>query len=166
MYSEYKIPNIKSEPIRELTRGHRSDMLFCWRLKEGLKKDIEPERLARYLEYFWKSHLKKQFLDEEVLLFDRLDDEFCRKAKKDHQKIINQVDMILKGNNNGKGAYFELVDMLTSHIRFEEWVVFSHLETVLSEAALNSIGHFLEKGNANVYQDSYPDEFWSAFKEN
>lgn len=158
--TEDNLPIKSNERSQELGRDHHFILLFCWKIRRGLKKEIEPGRLKQYLGYFWTEHLKSHFLDEEVLLFNRFDNELCDRAKKGHQQIVNQIDMILGGNNRGIDVYSELIEMLRAYIRFEEETVFPYLEKALSQAALHSIGYFLDKEHPNPFQEVYADQFW------
>lgn len=33
----------------QLSRDHHYGLLLCWKLKEGLKKEIEVERMSKYI---------------------------------------------------------------------------------------------------------------------
>ncbi len=46
------IPIKRSEFLIQLSRDHHFTLLFCWKIKEGLKKDI-PLILKDYVLFFW-----------------------------------------------------------------------------------------------------------------
>lgn len=153
-------PIKRNEHIQELSKDHHFGLLFSWKIKEGLKKNIEMERLKSYLNFFWSGHLKSHFLDEEVLLFNRVEDSLCEKAKKEHQHLIAQVNKINEARIPEVDDFRCFIEMLNEHIRFEERVLFPYLETVLSPAALSAIGDFLAKDKNNTFKDNFKDEFW------
>lgn len=157
---------MKNQPIKRrgdiklLSRDHHFGLLFSWKIKQGVAKNVDTKRMKNYVNFFWSQHLKDHFLDEEVLLFNRLDaDEPCAQAKKDHQRIVSLIDAVNAANQGDYLVYEKLISFLNEHIRFEERVVFPHLEKVLSESTLSSIGHFLERQH-HEFLDDYQDEFW------
>ncbi|WGQ09694.1 hemerythrin domain-containing protein [Pedobacter gandavensis] len=155
-----KQPIKRTEEMKLLSRDHHFGLLFSWKIKQGIAKNIPTIRLKNYLNFFWSRHLKNHFLDEEVLLFNRFDvEEPCVRAKKDHEQIVNLIDGVNAATEGDYVVYERLVIVLNDHIRFEERVVFPHLEMVLTESTLSSIGHFLEKQH-HEFIDDYQDEFW------
>jgi hemerythrin-like domain-containing protein len=55
----------------------------------------------------------------------------------------------------------KIADMVDEHVRFEERVLFPHLERKLSEEQLESIGSLLQKHHPSLLQDQYEDRFWN-----
>ena len=146
--------------MKLLSRDHHFGLLFSWKIKQGIARNVDTIRMRDYLNFFWSEHLKDHFLDEEVLLFNRLDaEEPCVQAKKDHQQIVNLIEAANAADQGDYLVYEKLISFLNDHIRFEERVVFPHLEKVLSESTLNSIGRFLERQH-HEFIDDYKDEFW------
>lgn len=153
-------PIKRSEDMRLLSRDHHFGLLFSWKIKQGIARNVDTIRIRDYLNFFWSQHLRDHFLDEEVLLFNRLDaEELCVQAKKDHQQIVNLIDAANAADQGDYLVYEKLISFLNDHIRFEERVVFPHLEKVLSESTLSSIGYFLERQH-HEFIDDYKDEFW------
>lgn len=153
-------PIKRSEEMKLLSRDHHFGLLFSWKIKQGIAKNVATIRLKNYLNFFWSQHLKGHFLDEEVLLFNRVEaKEPCLQAKKDHEQIVNLIDGANTASEGDYVAYEKLIAVLNDHIRFEERVVFPHLEKVLTKITLNGIGHFLEKQH-HEFVDDYQDEFW------
>jgi len=153
-------PIKRSEELKALSRDHHFGLLFCWKIKQGLEAAVEPERLGRYVDYFWSGHLKDHFLVEESLLFNRFQDPVCSQAKKEHLTIMNQIGKITGGERDSREAYEVLVRMLSNHIRYEERVVFPHLEQTLPVSLLNEIAQHLDSGYKDDFEDNYSDEFW------
>lgn len=143
-----------------LSRDHHIGLLFAWKIKQGVTKKVDTLRMKNYVNFFWDQHLKDHFLDEEVLLFNRFDsEELCVQAKKDHQQIIYLIEYVNAAIQGDYSVYEKLVSFLDQHIRFEERVVFPHLEETLPDSILTSIGHFLEKQH-HEFVDDFKDEFW------
>jgi hemerythrin-like domain-containing protein len=162
---------MKNKPIKrnaemvELSKDHHAGLLFCWKVKEGLKKDIELYRIKKYVNYFWNQHLKQHFQEEEALLFNRIDDSLSRQGIAEHQMLVNRINQLNHHENEKKDEYAAFTELLTSHIRFEERVLFPHLEANLSDSALRNIGEYLVKQHPAPFKDNYPDEFWTDKKQ-
>ena len=149
-------PVKRSKYIMELSRDHHLGLLFCWKIKEGVKRNIEPRRIKKYVDYFWEHHLKAHFGEEETLLFNRIDDPLCSQAKTEHQLLINRLNEL----NTERHEYVGFAELLIKHIRFEEREVFPHLETALSLTILEGAYAFLSQQHSAPFKDVYPDEFW------
>jgi hemerythrin-like domain-containing protein len=51
--------------------------------------------------------------------------------------------------------------MVDDHIRFEERVLFPHLEQLLSDLQLEAIGEKLNNSGPPELNEAYPDQFWA-----
>lgn len=149
----------RNEHIAPLSRDHHLGLLFCWKIKEGLRRKVDTARLMKYVRHFWSAHLQQHFDEEEALLFVLPGDAFCERARQEHRQIAELInstgspekDLALLG---------ELAQQLDNHIRFEERILFPHLETSLSPDLLQNIGDKLHHLHASHPDDHYPDEFW------
>lgn len=154
-------PINRNPNIQELSKDHHFGLLFCWKIKEGLKKGIDLERLKKYLNFFWNGHLKIHFQEEEILLFTEDNDSLCNRAKNDHQNITRSIDQINAAPIQQASLYVNLTIMLTDHIRFEERLLFPHLEVLLPPERLQAIGKMLANARkADTFKDNYADQFW------
>lgn len=153
-------PLKRSQEMQILSRDHHYGLLFSRRIKQGIDKKTDTLRMKNYVNYFWNQHLKDHFLDEEVLLFNRFDSENpCIQAKRDHQIIVDLIEGINNADHNDYTVFEKFFTFLDHHIRFEERIVFPHLEKIISESTLSSIGYFLEKQH-HEFVDDFKDEFW------
>ena len=150
----------RHESIVVLSRDHHFGLLFCWKIRTALKKNIALERIRPYVSYFWDNHLKHHFEEEETLLFALLQDELCKQAISEHNEIRRHIEAIAETNDVSANALVLLADSLDNHIRFEERVLFPHIEKNLSEEVLAGIGNQLVKLHETHEKDTYQDEFW------
>jgi hypothetical protein len=61
-----KIAPIKRDKaLQEVSREHHHGLLLCWKIRKGFSKGIEPERIKRYADWFYKTHLISHFEVEE-----------------------------------------------------------------------------------------------------
>jgi hemerythrin-like domain-containing protein len=153
------MPIKRNENIVLLSKDHHFALLFCWKIRNGLKYEADLQRIRSYINYFWDTHLHKHFTEEEIILFKDIDDHLVKTALDQHKEITSQIDIINSNKNISAGIYNKLADIVDAHIRFEERELFPHLETLLSEHALNKIGLQLNKEHS-IIPDDYADEFW------
>ena len=152
-------PINRSQHIKAFSRDHHMSLLFCWKIRQGLKSGIAPDRLCKYVDYFWKQHLKLHFRTEEKILFSHLKDKLVQKAIKEHKFISEQIKSITIDPYNAIQRKLEkLVDLIDDHIRYEERTLFPHLERKLSLEQLQNVS---EKTQNPSNQDLYDDQFWN-----
>ena len=132
-------------------------MLFCWKIRQGLKKQVSAERMRPYVKYFWDNHLKRHFEEEETLLFAAVQDELTERAYAEHREIRQLVESL----STQPEPFRLLADAVDRHIRFEERILFPHMEKALPENKLAEIGKRLQQLHQQVEKDDYADEFWT-----
>lgn len=156
-----KKPIKRSIYIQPLSRDHHFGLLFCWKIRKGLKQNIASERIKQYVAYFWNNHLQEHFREEEEHLFYKVEDAMCREGLQQHQAIETLIQQITGSQAAPAPEQLDqLADAVDNHIRFEERKLFPHLEAVLDEQELVRIGAALELAHAAPAQDNFPDEFW------
>ena len=147
----------RNENIIPLSHDHHFGLLCCWKIRQGLKKEVELSRIQKYVDYFWNNHLKEHFKEEDDILFPYLEDEFSTRVAKEHQDLGSLYNGI---SDNPSVQNFEaFANLLDDHIRFEERQWFPHLEENLNENQLLEIGKKLEEVHSEE-QDNFEDEFW------
>ncbi len=145
--------------IIPLSRDHHFGLLCCWKIRQGIRKGVATERIKSYIEYFWSAHLKKHFSEEEsLLLAGRHNDELCSRAVREHHQLQEEIAVLKDDSSEERLLCF--ADLLDDHIRFEERILFPHLEKTLPEETLATIGKELEALHATPVPDDYPDAFW------
>ena len=151
-------PIKRNENIVKLSQDHHASLLFCWKLRQGVKYDASFETMRKYVHYFWDHHFSFHFKEEEEFLFAPVLDDQVQKALDDHQKIkifIGQINET--GAKDKQDIFLELADLVDEHVRYEERVLFPHLEKVLSEEQLKNIGSQISQV---ALIDEFPEQFW------
>lgn len=69
---ETKKPIKRNAAIVEFSEDHHFALLLVWKIREGLKKSIDPVRINRYAIHFFDTDLTHHFKDEEEMLFNKL----------------------------------------------------------------------------------------------
>ena len=154
-------PFKRSQHIKKFYSGHHMNLLFCWKIRQGLKAGVALNRVCKYVAYFWQQHLQWHIKDEEKILFSHLKDRRVQKALNEHKLISAQVqDVINDSENNKRKSLTKLADMVDDHIRYEERILFHHLEMKLNKEQLENIGTQIHKQRSSL-QDEYEDQFWN-----
>jgi len=157
-------PIKRNKHIIQLSKDHHFTLLFCWKIRQGLKMQIATERLKNYVNYFWKEHMQPHFREEEEILFKPIKDDKVQKALNDHQQIEDEVVNLLQIASADSAELFStLADSVEAHVRYEERQLFPHLEKILTEKQLEFIGEQLKK--QEIPKDNYEDEFWIKQKQ-
>jgi len=150
-------PIKRSAALAPLSREHHDGLLFVWKIKEGIKKEIELQRLIRFGEWFWKEDLYNHFEKEEAVLSKVLKDHpMFLQMLAEHtilRKLFNNIHLA----NNYKDLE-SLAQILNDHIRFEERQLFNEAEKLASPEELLEILELLKEEKSCGF---WEDEFWS-----
>jgi hypothetical protein len=151
-------PIKRSKYLAPLSREHHNDLLFSWKIHRGLAIGIAPDRIARYCNWFYESHLKDHFIKEEkglsnILAFDH---PMMLKMLAEHEAIIMCLNVLHVSPTVDKLE--QLAQMVSSHVRFEEREMFNHIEAVASVDQLK--GFFEAISVPAPSRQEWSDEFW------
>lgn len=150
----------RHESIVTLSREHHFGLLFCWKIRQGIKKQVPAKKIQPYIKYFWDNHLQKHFEEEETLLFALMQDSLIDVAIAEHKQIRQLIAASLTTNPIDSSQLNILADTLDNHIRFEERILFPHMEEKLPKEKLAELGSRLQELHPMREKDDYPDEFW------
>ncbi|WMJ73603.1 hemerythrin domain-containing protein [Cytophagaceae bacterium ABcell3] len=158
-----KEKQIKKDPIKRhqglihLSRDHHFGLLLVWKIRQGLKNKTEINRIIDYIFYVYNEDLKEHFEEEEFIFYKYFqNDELCGKAVKDHEQIHQQITAL---STEDPSSLYDFAKLLEDHIRFEERILFNHIQQKLSEKELLCIEKAEEK--KRTLDDAWPDHFWS-----
>jgi hemerythrin-like domain-containing protein len=153
-----KTPIKRNENIVKLSRDHHASLLFCWKIRQGIKHHIDLDRMINYVRYFWTQHFAPHFGEEEAFLFAPLKDDKVQRALDDHKQIKASIETMDRlGIQDREGKLLQLADMVDEHVRYEERILFPHLELSLSDEQLTQIGTQISD---EPLLDTYQDAFW------
>lgn len=147
-------PLKRHKALQPLSREHHHGLLLSWKIRAGFSKNIEPERIKIYADWFFKTHLTLHFEMEEQHIFSILEpnNELVKKALADH-KLLRR----LFTDENIEMALSKIEEVLDAHIRFEERVLFPEIQKTVTELQLVDI----EKIHQEIdFVDKLDDEFW------
>ncbi len=151
---------IKRHPaLVSFSKEHHFGLLLVWKIRQGLDFSVSPDRIARYILYFFDVDLKSHFRDEETFLFPCLPagDSLRVQAESEHARIYGLVQEIAAAPGDAI-LLRSFAEMLEKHIRFEERILFNHLQSHLGAEELEEISKRLPASADPDLQ--WEDKFW------
>jgi len=148
-------PLKRTEALKSLSREHHHGLLLCWKIRQGIKQNVEPDRIKKYLDWFWISYLKPHFEIEEQYVFPILgkENKLVKQALAEHRKLkrlfVNESDI--------QKSISLIEEELEKHIRFEERVLFKEIQVVASSEQLLQIE--LDSSD-KIFYENLSDPFW------
>lgn len=155
-------PIKRSQALISLSREHHDGLLLVYKIRQGIKLSVEPERIATYCTWFWTHHLEQHFNNEERVLGPFIDNLGTLKDQlfSEHSQIRQTVKEL---NNDPKYPNLEnFGQLLNDHIRFEERVLFNEIEKSVTPEQLEEIATQLNADDKK--SPVWEDEFWISKK--
>lgn len=148
-------PIKRHEAIKTLSREHHHGLLLCWKIRVGIKNNIELYRIKRYADWFYQTNLISHFEMEEKYLFSILGDQndLIKKAKSEHRRLKR----LFEDDSDHQKSLGLIEEELERHIRFEERVLFNEIQKKATQEQLLDLEqiHSEEK-----FVDNLTDAFW------
>ena len=150
-------PIKRHKALVSFSKEHHFGLLLIWKIRQGFSYSIKADRIARYIIYFFNTDLRAHFQDEETILFPNLpsNDMLRSRAEAEHRDLHELIVEISK-NMDDEILIRKFADMLERHIRFEERVLFNHLQDHISPDVLEEVS----KRSANDPDAEWSDPFW------
>ncbi|MCZ2101230.1 MAG: hypothetical protein LC107_06810 [Chitinophagales bacterium] len=150
---------IKRHPsLVQVSREHHYGLLLSWKIREGLKNNIAPERIKRYTDWFYEKYQKAHFDIEEQFIYPILssDHPLIVQAIQEHRHI----EALFHQEDNLTDMLMALEKAMEAHIRFEERNLFNQIQEVATPEQLQLI----EDNHNQPFEDTWEDEFWVRSK--
>ena len=150
-------PIKRSEALKALSKDHHFNLLFIWKVRQGLKLNVELLRIKNFIAHFFNEQILHHFSVEEKHLFCLLpeDDSLRMQAEQEHS-AIKKIGAQITTENVSENKIIEFANLLESHIRFEERSLFPFIERNISYTKLEQASaHFTTE-----HSDTWNDVFW------
>jgi iron-sulfur cluster repair protein YtfE (RIC family) len=139
---------------------HHAGLMFILNIRKGLKNNIASDRITKYVKFFFNEDLKQHFRDEELNLFPLLpaNNVLRTQAELEHRDIHHLIEK-MDADKSNISLLTQFSDMLDNHIRFEERILFPHIQKHIE---LPDVIHAGSAGNAPQCDKSaqWNDPFW------
>ncbi len=142
--------------LKPLSREHHHGLLLSWKIRRGFTRGVAPERMKKYADWFFKTHLISHFKMEEKYLFPLLGmgHEGVKKAIADHRRI----ERLFEDNSNVERSLSLIEETLEKHIRFEERILFNEIQEKATSAEFDLIEKRIHE---TTFVDDLSDAFWN-----
>ena len=155
-------PIKRHQALVSFSRDHHIGLLLVWKIRQGLAKAINPERITNYVLYAFDNDLRQHFSEEERLMFSKLPaaDPLRQRAENEHAAMYGLAEKLRSKKGNGQ-LLTQFAQTLQDHIRFEERILFGYMQEKFGPADLESIVTYdgTEAGNID---GSWEDLFWET----
>ena len=130
-------PIKRNEFLAPLSREHHQALLLCWKIKTGFSKGIEVQRIKKYCDWFYTTHLMQHFELEEKFVFPILGNrhQHVQDALGQH----HQLRELFNDSNNPEISLQKIQIELEKHIRFEERILFNEVQDIATPQQLKNI---------------------------
>jgi len=154
-------PIKRSEALKALSKDHHFNLLFIWKIRQGLKLKVEPLRIKNFIDHFFNEQILHHFSEEEKYLFCLLPkDEPLRLHAENEHSAIKKIAAAIAEENISENKIEEFANLLENHIRFEERTLFPYMEKNISyEKLAKASTHFTVE-----HSDEWQDTFWLTKK--
>ena len=97
-------PIKRHKALQPLSRDHHHGLLLSWKIRQGFKNGIDPERMMVYVRWFWDAHLLRHFELEEKQIFPVLgnDNPMVKRALREHRHNYLILSRKLRQKNSCK----------------------------------------------------------------
>jgi iron-sulfur cluster repair protein YtfE (RIC family) len=154
-------PIKRSEALKELSKDHHFNLLLIWKIRQGLKFNVELLRIKKFILHFFNEQLLHHFSVEEDYLFCLLpQDEPLRLRAEQEHSAIKKIGAEISVDEISTGTITAFANLLDSHIRFEERILFPFIEKNISyEKLKKASAHFTAE-----HEEGWQDAFWIKAK--
>lgn len=148
-------PIKRHDALRVFSVEHHYALLLCWKIKTGFAKNVSPERIKAYTDWFYKNHLIPHFVLEEKYIFPILPpkNELVKQALEEHK----QLKKLFTAKTNIEKSLKQIQKELDKHVRFEERILFKEIEAVATAEELEKIK---EIHGEEKFKENKEDVFW------
>lgn len=155
-------PLKRSKTLTPLSRDHHNGLLLCWKIRQGLKHNIDDHRIISYLDFSYENELKEHFDQEERLVFSliKTGDPETTKAVEQHQELKLTIRTLVAEAKTDKVLLARFADDLENHIRFEERILFPYIEKNADPDSFDHAGKIIAELHGNSSAMTWDDEFW------
>lgn len=148
-------PTKRDKTLQVLQQEQERGLQFCWKIRQGFKKEIDPERISKYSHWFFRNNLLPHFSVEEDFIFPLLKDKdpVIKKALIDHRRLTR----LFKDTANVEKSLSLIEEELENYFRFEKQKLIREIQNAVSEKEMDLI---MKIYSESLSFEDWGDEFW------
>ncbi len=123
----------RSKFLVNFSREHHHGLLHVWLLRRGLRNKIALEKMIRYADWFFRTSLAPHFAEEESKLVPLIGENhpYRERLIREHGRLTELMQLLK--TKPDEISLTEYLNLIESHIRFEERELFRFLQTQYPE---------------------------------
>lgn len=147
-----------SEEFESVNEEHYTVLMFGWKLAEGLRNNVETERLKAYADWFYQQYLLPHFTLEQEYIFPimGLENVRVKRALANHRRLKR----LFEGEQNVRRSLNLIEEEVGRFVRFEERVLLKQIQEKASDKQLEEIEKLHEQ--LNISDEEWEDKFWET----
>jgi hypothetical protein len=156
---------LKRHPaLQDYSREHHDELLLVWKIREGLRRGISPDRIISYIIHHFNQETLFHMMREEEYILKKLEDDDLDKIKilNEHAHLKELVSKLENESADQKQLIIDFADALEKHIRYEERMFFPKLQHDFSDEALIEMKPTEPTSSCAPWEDS----FWETGESN
>ena len=145
--------------LQDYSREHHDELLLVWKIREGLRTGISPQRIIDYCLHHYNELTSLHMRKEEEYILKKLPENDTEKIKilNEHSAIKDLVSQLSKPSADKSKLLSEFANVLEKHIRYEERIFFPKLQKDFNDDILAS----MEPGEGQIKEcEVWKDPFW------
>lgn len=148
----------ESEQFESVSEEHYKVLMFGWKLAEGLRNNVETERLKAYADWFYHQYLLPHFNMEQDHIFPimGLENVRVKRALANHRRL----QRLFEDQQNIRRSLNLIEEEIGRFIRFEERVLMKQIEEKASVEQLQEIKDLHEQ--LSISDEGWEDKFWES----
>lgn len=152
-------PLKRNPSLQQLSHEHHDGLMLCFKIRQGIKAQVDCRRISRYVNWFAGHHLDAHFLAEENQLLPMVADEaeLVQRTISEHKRLRT----FFYKDDLTESELLTFAKLLDDHIRFEERILFQKIQELKSES---EILNALQQTGAAPVCEKWVDEFWLGKK--
>lgn len=153
-------PIKRSQELAPFSREHHDALLFVWKIRQGIKHQINLSVMASYCRWFWENDLKEHFEKEEAAFSTvlRNDHPMMEKMLDDHDAIQAKIEELSQFPS--ATGFERLAQIMQYHVRYEERELFKYIEQIASPQQLHRIFESIKEAKQSAAACTWDNEFW------
>lgn len=153
-------PLVRHIALVPLSQEHHQGLMLVLKLKKGIQWGVAPSRMSAYLLHIFETELLPHFQEEESGIFLWLDPNHPLRLRgfQEHRDMYALMVKI-RLHPERLSLVEAFIQLLDAHIRFEERMLFMHLQEHYQEK-LSSMAQTSEARSACHTDSAWPDHFW------
>jgi len=149
-----RIPLKRHKSLQAMSKEHHYILLFCWKLRQGIKNQISLARIQKYINWVYEKYLSRHFAMEKSHILPLLPHNSTLKLRV--KKDTDRIETLIKNIKLNESKIINLEQSLVSLVRLEEREVYHKIQ---EQNDLDSLDCPLNTLAPFKHWAAYTDEF-------